>query len=44
MIIELRETEIQALIRKGLLKEDARNDHGAVKIALYGFLDRALDS
>jgi hypothetical protein len=41
--IELRETEISALIREGLLKEDAREDLRAVKTAFYGFLDRTLD-
>jgi hypothetical protein len=42
--IELRETEITALIRKSFLKEDARNDRRAVLSAFYGFLDGALDS
>jgi hypothetical protein len=41
--IELRETEITALIRKGLLKEDSRDDLRAVKTAFYCFLDRTLD-
>jgi hypothetical protein len=44
MTIELRETEIGALIRKGFLKEDARNDLRAVKSSFYGFLDGTLDS
>ena len=44
MTIELRETEVTALIRKSFLKEDARNDRRAVKSAFYGFLDRTLDS
>jgi hypothetical protein len=43
LTIELRETEITALIRKGLLNEDVRNDLRAVKTAFYGFLDRTLD-
>ena len=42
--IELRETEIAALIRKGLLRDDARRDLRAVKSAFYNFLDRTLDS
>jgi hypothetical protein len=42
VIIELRETEVTALIRKGFLKEDVRNDRRAVKSAFYGFLDRTL--
>jgi hypothetical protein len=41
--IELRETEITTLIRKGLLKEDMRSNLRAVKTAFYGFLDRTLD-
>ena len=44
MTIELRETEVTALIRKGFLKEDVRKDRRAVKSAFYGFLDRTLDS
>jgi hypothetical protein len=41
--IELRETEIDALIRKGLLKSETRNNSRAVTDALYAFLDRTLD-
>jgi hypothetical protein len=43
LTIELRETEIIALIRKRLLKDDGRDDVRAVKTAFYGFLDRTLD-
>jgi hypothetical protein len=43
LIIELRETEIDALIRKGMLKADARNDTDALRDALYAHLDCALD-
>jgi hypothetical protein len=39
LTIELRETEIDALIRKGLLKSETRNDPSAVSDALYAFLD-----
>jgi hypothetical protein len=42
MTIELRETEIDALIRKGMLKADARNDPGAVCKALYAHLESTL--
>ncbi len=42
--IELRETEIDALIRKELLKPEARNDLSAIIDALYAFLDRTLDA
>jgi hypothetical protein len=43
MTIELRETEVTALVRKGMLKEDVRSDLRAVKTAFYAFLDRTLD-
>jgi hypothetical protein len=43
MTIELRETEICALIREGLLNNDARNDLSSIKRAFYAFLDRTLD-
>jgi hypothetical protein len=42
LIIELRETEIDALIRKGMLKADTRNDPYAIEMALYQFLEGAL--
>ena len=37
--IELRETEIDVLIRRGRLAGDSRGDLAAVRRALYGFLD-----
>ena len=40
--VELRETEVDVLIRKGLLKADARNDMHAVREALYAHLDQTL--
>jgi hypothetical protein len=43
LTIELRETEIDALIREGLLKSETRNDPSAVSNALYAFLDGTLD-
>jgi hypothetical protein len=42
MTIELRETEIATLIRKGLLSNDARNDLNAARNAFYSFLDKTL--
>jgi predicted molibdopterin-dependent oxidoreductase YjgC len=39
-MIELRETEIDALIRKGFLKSDTRNDTQAIIDALYSYFDR----
>jgi hypothetical protein len=41
-MIELRETEIEALVREGTLKESARNDSNAVLEALYVHFDRTL--
>ncbi len=42
LVIELRETEIDALIRNGLLAAENRHDYDSVLSALYAFLDRAL--
>jgi hypothetical protein len=42
-MIELRETEIEALIRRRLLDDQSRNDPDAVSEALYAFLDSTLD-
>jgi hypothetical protein len=41
-MIELRETEIDALIRNGLLAAENRRDYDSVQSALYAFLDRSL--
>jgi hypothetical protein len=41
-MIELRETEIDALIRNGLLPPENRHDYDSVQLALYAFLDDAL--
>jgi len=42
--IELRETEVDVLVRKGLLRPDARNDLNAVVHALYDHLDATLSA
>jgi hypothetical protein len=42
LTIELRETEIDALIGKGMLKADARNDLHSIEMALYEVLERIL--
>jgi hypothetical protein len=42
LIIELRETEVDVLIRKGLLAAEHRHDYEAVQSAFYAFLDHAL--
>jgi hypothetical protein len=41
-MIELRETEIDALIQRRLLNDETRNDPAMVSRALYAFLDSAL--
>ena len=40
--IELRDAEISALVRQGLLKPETRSRPDAIVRALYGFLDRTL--
>jgi hypothetical protein len=42
LMIELRETEIDSLIRERLLNLETRNDTSAIIDALYVFLDRTL--
>jgi hypothetical protein len=42
LTIELRETEIDWLIRRGLLNREKRNDPIALKHALYAFFDHTL--
>jgi hypothetical protein len=41
--IQLRETEIDELIRKGMLKSETRNDRNAIIRALYAFFDASLN-
>ena len=42
LFIELRETEIDQLIRRKLLSANSRNDLGALRKALYSFFDDTL--
>jgi hypothetical protein len=42
LTIDLRETEIDALVRRGLLEAETRNDMHAVRKALYQHLDQTL--
>jgi hypothetical protein len=42
LMIELRETEIAALIRFGLLRSDVRHDSRSVRDALYAYLEHTL--
>ena len=41
--IELRDTEIDALVQSGLLKQETRHDQNAIADALYDHLERTLD-
>jgi hypothetical protein len=43
VMVELRETEIDALIRKGFLKSETRNQRNAVILAIYAFLEVNLE-
>ena len=40
--LEIRETEIAALVRRRLLDPDTQNDNKAIRNALYLLLDRQL--
>ena len=42
LTLEVREAEIAALIRKGLLRPDGQYDGEAIRAALYILLDRHL--
>jgi hypothetical protein len=42
LMIELRETEVDVLVRCRLLAAESRHNKGAVRRALYQFLDGAL--
>jgi hypothetical protein len=42
LTIELRKREIDALVRKGILEAETRNNRQAIKLALYSFLDGTL--
>jgi hypothetical protein len=43
LVIEIREREISALIRRKRLSPDDRANLGAIRQALYGFLDDYLE-
>jgi hypothetical protein len=42
--IELRETELDAFIRAGLLAPQSRHDESAIADAVYAHLERTLDA
>lgn len=41
--IELRDTEVEALVKHSLLKPDQRENRSAILSALYAFLDEKLN-
>ena len=43
LMIELRDTEIDALVRMGLLGAETRNDEIAIRDALHSFLDETFN-
>jgi hypothetical protein len=42
IVVQLRETEIDVLIRRGLLKADARNNVRAIGEAIHAHFDKTL--
>jgi hypothetical protein len=44
VLIDLHTSEIDAFVRRGLLRAETRNSERAIKVALYAFLDRTLVS
>ncbi len=42
LTLEVRKTEVAALVRKGLLRADSQTDDTAVRDAFYVLLDRSL--
>ena len=44
LTLEVRETEIAALVRKGLLSADSQTDAKAIRDAVYSLLDRSLSN
>ncbi len=44
VMLEIRDSEVEVLVRKGMLKADTRNDPHAIEMALYQFLERTLDA
>jgi hypothetical protein len=42
--LEIRDTEIDELIRRKLLKEEMRNDKQSLLDAFYEFLENSLDA
>ena len=43
LTVEIRDCEIEALVRMGLLNQETRNDTIAITEALHSFLDQTLN-
>ena len=44
LTLEVRETEIATLVRRGLLRADSQTDAKAIRDAFYVLLDRSLSN
>ena len=42
LMVELHDTEVDALVRRGLLRPETRHDRNAIADALYDHLERTL--
>ena len=42
LMIEIRDREIDALVRRGLLDDEKRDDTAAIRAAFHQYLDRTL--
>jgi hypothetical protein len=43
LTVEIRECEIEALVQRGLLNQETRNDTAAITDALHSFMDQTLN-
>ena len=43
LTLEIRNSEISALIRRGLLDSNKSNDRAAIKAAIYAYFEQSLD-
>ena len=43
LLVEVHDTEIDVLVKRGLLKQETRHDQNAIADALYDHLERTLD-
>ena len=43
LMVELRQTEVDELIRQGFLSRDVSDDYKSVVVAFYAFLDQHLN-